>query len=66
MKILQKYHVEYYVAPYEADAQLAYLSYIGYASDSTIMLEMYRSNSNWSKRDMIIENLKISLIKSPI
>ena len=30
MKILQKYHVEYYVAPYEADAQLAYLSYIGY------------------------------------
>ena len=32
------------------------LSYIGYASDSTIMLEMYRSNSNWSKRDMIIFN----------
>ena len=30
MKILQAYNVEYYVAPYEADAQLAYLSKINY------------------------------------
>jgi len=30
MKILKIYHVEYYVAPYEADAQLAYLSHINY------------------------------------
>jgi len=30
MKILKNYNVEYYVAPYEADAQLAYLSYIDY------------------------------------
>lgn len=30
MKILNNYNVEYYVAPYEADAQLAYLSYINY------------------------------------
>ena len=30
MKILQNYNVEYYVAPYEADAQLAYLSHINY------------------------------------
>ena len=28
MKILKIYNVEYYVAPYEADAQLAYLSHI--------------------------------------
>jgi len=30
MKILKQYKIEYYVAPYEADAQLAYLSYINY------------------------------------
>ena len=30
MKILNNYNIEYYVAPYEADAQLAYLSYINY------------------------------------
>ena len=30
MKILKHYNVEYYVAPYEADAQLAYLSKINY------------------------------------
>ena len=30
MKILQNYNIEYYVAPYEADAQLAYLSSINY------------------------------------
>ena len=30
MKILKAYSVEYYVAPYEADAQLAYLSHINY------------------------------------
>ena len=30
MKILKDYNVEYYVAPYEADAQLAYLSHINY------------------------------------
>ena len=30
MKILKIYNVEYYVAPYEADAQLAYLSHINY------------------------------------
>ena len=30
MKILNTYKIEYYVAPYEADAQLAYLSYINY------------------------------------
>ena len=30
MKILKNYSIEYYVAPYEADAQLAYLSYINY------------------------------------
>ena len=30
MKILKYYKIEYYVAPYEADAQLAYLSNINY------------------------------------
>ena len=30
MKILKNYNIEYYVAPYEADAQLAYLSNINY------------------------------------
>ena len=30
IKILHIYNIEYYVAPYEADAQLAYLSYINY------------------------------------
>ena len=30
IKILNIYKIEYYVAPYEADAQLAYLSYINY------------------------------------
>ena len=30
IKILKLYKIEYYVAPYEADAQLAYLSYINY------------------------------------
>ena len=30
MKVLKNYNVEYYVAPYEADAQLAYLSNINY------------------------------------
>ena len=30
IKILKIYKIEYYVAPYEADAQLAYLSYINY------------------------------------
>ena len=30
MKILNNYNIEYFVAPYEADAQLAYLSYINY------------------------------------
>jgi len=30
IKILNIYNIEYYVAPYEADAQLAYLSYINY------------------------------------
>ena len=30
IKVLNIYKIEYYVAPYEADAQLAYLSYINY------------------------------------
>ena len=30
IKILKAYNIEYYVAPYEADAQLAYLSHINY------------------------------------
>ena len=30
IKILNIYKIEYYVSPYEADAQLAYLSYINY------------------------------------
>lgn len=30
MKVLKNYNIEYYVAPYEADAQLAYLSNINY------------------------------------
>lgn len=30
------------------------ISYVGYAGDTTIMLDMYQSGTNWSKADLVI------------